>query len=389
MKSPFTVADGLFEETVRIRRRLHQYPELSGQEQQTLAFIRTQLDTLSIPYAEYKNGGICAIIGKGDRAVGVRGDVDALPVQEETNLPYASVHKGVMHACGHDIHTALLLSLARAFKAEEDTLPCMVKLFFQPAEETVGGAKVMVDSGCMESPKVEKVLALHVDPALPVGHAAYLPGKMNAAVIELDITVKGKACHGAHPEMGVDAIVAAAHMICALQSIPSRFTAPTTPVVLSIGTIHGGNGRNIIAGEVKLQGTVRVLDMETARQVKELIRRTAVASAAAFGAEAEVTLTDDYPALINHQALTLALAAHARELLGTDHVTLLDTPSMGADDFAYFTNAAPGCYFNLGVAGQQGCASLHSPHFAPDEGCIRTGLALLYQHLWACMEGKV
>ncbi|MBQ6952225.1 MAG: amidohydrolase [Clostridia bacterium] len=383
------ISKDILAEMVHLRRHLHQYPELSGQEHQTLAFIRSQLEQLSIPFTTYENGGICATIGKGDSAIGIRADIDALSIEEKTGLPYASQNIGVMHACGHDIHTAVLLGLARLLKKEEATLPAMVKLFFQPAEETVGGAKVMVEGGCMEGPQVERVLALHVDPTLPVGTASFLPGKMNAAVIELDIAIHGKSCHGAHPEMGVDAIAAAAQIISALQLIPSRFTAPTEPVVITIGKIQGGTGRNIVAGEVHLQGTVRVLDKKTGDQVKHLIRQTVQGTAAALGAEAEVALTDDYPALINHAVISLQMAELARELMGKENVVMMDAPSMGADDFAYFTQAAPGCYFNIGTAAP-GTApqSLHSEHFAPDEGCMQVGLALLHAGVQAYMETK-
>lgn len=389
MKDILAMSRSVLEETVQLRRKLHQFPELSGEEHQTLAFLRSYLDGLSIPYETCSNGGICAKIGRGDRTVGLRADVDALPIQEQTGLPYASQNPGVMHACGHDVHTAVLLGVAKLLKSMEDELPGMVKLFFQPAEETVGGAKTMVEEGCMAHPPVDAVLALHVDPTLPVGCASFLPGKMNAAVIELDITVRGKSCHGAHPEMGVDAIVAAAQIVTALQTIPSRFTAPTTPVVVTIGSIHGGTGRNIVASEVQLTGTVRVLDNETGDGVKQLIRQIAQNTAAAFGAEADVSLTDDYPALINDSALTHQMAGLARQLLGEKSVVLCDTPSMGADDFAYFSGAARGCYSNIGTlgAGQEG-QSLHSEFFAPDEGCILTGLALLTAGVLSQLEGK-
>ena len=318
MKDHLAMAQGVLEDTVRLRRILHQHPELSGEEHKTLALIRSELDSLGIPYVTYENGGICAMIGKGERAIGLRADIDALPIAEETGLPYASENAGVMHACGHDMHTAILLGLARLFKGAENELPGMVKLFFQPAEETIGGAKVMVDGGCMQN--VEAVLALHVDPTLPVGSAAFLPGKMNAAVIDLDITV-------------------------------------------------------------------RVLDMETAKQVKTLIRQIAQNTAAAFGAEAEVVLTDDYPALTNDTALTQMMAQEARKWLGDEQVIIMDAPSMGADDFAYFSNAAKGCYFNIGTrAAHQSEQALHSNVFAPDEGCIRIGLALLSAGVWKWME---
>ncbi|MBR0026624.1 MAG: amidohydrolase, partial [Clostridia bacterium] len=290
MKDHFALAHSVFDETVQMRRKLHQNPELSGEEHQTLAFIAEHLNALDIPFVSYSNGGICACIGRGESAVGIRADIDALPVEEKTGLPYASQNIGVMHACGHDIHTAILLGAAKIFKSMENELPGVVKLFFQPAEETVGGAEVMVKEGCMESPKVHSVLGLHVEPALPVGKISFLPGKMNAAVTELYITVRGKSCHGAHPEQGVDAIVAAAHIVTALQSIDSRMTAPTEPVVVTIGTIAGGTQNNIIAGEVHMEGTIRTLSRETAAIVKEQVTRVIENVAAAWGAEADVVL---------------------------------------------------------------------------------------------------
>jgi len=377
MKDHFALAHSVFEETVQIRRRLHQNPELSGEEHQTLAFIAEYLNALDIPFVSYSNGGICACIGKGKTAVGIRADIDALPISEETGLPYASRNFGVMHACGHDIHTAILLGAAKLFKEMEEELPGMVKLFFQPAEETVGGAEVMVREGCMESPKVEYVLGLHVDPAFPVGTAAFLPGKMNAAVTELSVTVQGKSCHGAHPEQGVDAIAAAAYIVTALQGIDSRMTAPTEPVVVTIGSIKGGSKNNIIAGEVQMEGTIRTLSREMAENVKAQVTRTIEGVAAAWGAEADVVLEDNFPALINDSSTTMAVASEAQKLLGEKNVIFLETPSMGADDFAYFANAAKGCYFSIGTAVEgEPFYSLHSEHYAPSEDCIPVGLVL-------------
>ncbi|MBR6825937.1 MAG: amidohydrolase [Oscillospiraceae bacterium] len=378
MKDHFSPAKSVFANTVRLRRELHQYPELSEQEHRTRALITARLDELGVPYRIHSNGGITATIGKGNRAVGIRGDIDALPIEEKTGLPYASKNPGVMHACGHDIHTAVLLGAAEMFKAKEDDLGCAVKLFFQPAEETVGGADRMIREGCMEDPKVDTVLGIHVSPTIPVGTVSFQPGKMNAAVIEMDITVRGKGCHGAHPEKGVDAIVVAANIITALQTVDSRRTAPTEPVVVTIGSIQGGTGRNIVAEEVTMKGTVRVLDMDTAKKVKALVTQTATSIASAYGAEALVELVDDYPALVNDRDLTSLMAQEATALLGAEKVFVRDVPSMGADDFAYFANAAKGCYFSIGTLspGQEG-QTLHSSVFAPHEDCMLTGLAVI------------
>lgn len=387
MRDHFELARSVLEDTVRLRRDIHQHPELSGQEYRTRELIANWLTSLDIPYTTYSNGGIAACIGSGGRAIGVRGDMDALPVQEATGLPYASRTPGVMHACGHDVNTAILLGAAKMFKSVEGELPCAVKLFFQPAEETVGGARVMIEEGCMAEPAVDAVLGVHVDPSVPVGSAAFLPGKMNAAIVELCITVRGKACHGARPEEGVDAIVAAAHIVTALQTVVSRMNSASTPVVVTIGTIQGGTAGNIVAGEVVMKGTVRVLDMETAARVKEQIRFVAASVAAAWGAQAEVELIDDYPALINDPALTRCVAQEAERLLGSDRVIYREKPSMGGDDFAYFSNAAKGCYFNIGTAEPgKPSQSLHSEYFAPHEDCMLTGLALVSAGVWRLME---
>lgn len=371
-------AKSVYDEAVSFRRILHENPELSGEEYKTLAFIREYLDAQNIEYVTYSNGGICALIGKGERAIGVRGDVDALPVEEKTGLPYASKNKGVMHACGHDVHTAVLMGAAKIFKSMENELPCMVKLFFQPAEESIGGANVMVREGCMENPKVDAVLGIHVDPETKLGACLFTPGKMNAAVIEMEIKVRGKSCHGAHPEQGRDAIVAAAQIISSLQTVNSRLTAPTTPVVVTIGTIEGGSKNNIIAGEVNMTGTVRVLDMETAKTVKDHIKQIISGVALSCGVEAEVELIDDYPALVNDFDVTMAVSEEAKRILGTENVIINQTPSMGGDDFAYFANASKGCYFNIGTAKEgEKKDALHSETYAPDESCILTGLEVV------------
>lgn len=370
--------NNVYPEAVALRRKLHENPELSGEEHETLAFIREYLESLNVSYTTYSNGGICACIGRGERAIGIRGDIDALPIQEKTGLPYASKNAGVMHACGHDVHTAVLMAAAKIFKSMEDELQVTVKLFFQPAEECIGGARIMVEEGCMENPKVEAVLGIHVDPTVPVGAVLLTPGKMNAAVIDLLLKVEGKACHGAHPEQGRDSIVAAANMICALQTVDSRLTAPTTPVVVTVGTINGGTKSNIVAGEVDMSGTVRVLDMDTAEKVKAHITQIVEGIACAHGVKADLKLIDNYPALVNDFDVTMALADEARKILGNNNVIINDTPSMGGDDFAYFANAAKGCYFNVGTAGEnEPLESLHSDTYAPNEECIRTGLKML------------
>ena len=369
-------------QTVAIRRHVHMHPELSGEERETAAYVCSILNQNDIRHTVLPDGcGIVAEVGNGERAVGIRAEMDALPMQEETGLAYASVNDGIMHACGHDIHLAVALGLLLLLKPHEQELTGRVRVFFQPAEETVGGADAMIRLGCLNDPKVDTVFGFHVDPTLRVGTVRYLPGAMNAAVTDFELTVRGKSCHGAHPEQGIDAIVAAAGLVSALQSIPSRRFAPTTPVIVTIGTINGGTASNIVADEVCMSGTLRALDMDVMRQLKRIFRQTCEDTAIGYGAEAKVVFTTEYPVLHSAPALTEQTMDRIRALIGADHVHKLDAPSLGADDFAFFCEAADCCYFNIGCRGdKQGEEQiLHTPCLAPDEGCIQNALELLLQ----------
>lgn len=375
-------------DAIAMRRYLHSHPELSGREVNTREYICRKLDEWAIPYRCCTgNLGVIADIGHGQPCVALRADLDALPVHEQTGLPYASQTPGVMHACGHDVHTATVLAVGKLLKAREASLNGTVRLLFQPAEETTGGAADMIAEGCMEAPAVSAVLGFHVDPSLPVGCAAFFPGTMNAAVTDFTLTVHGKGCHGAHPDEGVDAIVAAAQIISTLQSAVSRSIAPTASGVLTIGTIHGGTAENIIADSVTMTGTIRALQPEIQHRLKETLQRIAESTAAAFGATVQLKMEDLYPALINDGELTRKMFALAQDLLGTQQAMQMPEPSLGADDFAFFSNHTSGCYFNVGarcedLPGQ----SLHSPTFAPHEDAMETALLLLSAGALSCLE---
>lgn len=367
------------DEAVSMRRFLHRHPELSGGEDNTRAYICENLDRWGISYRICPtNKAIYADVGAGEPCIALRADIDALPIAERTGLSYASENPGVMHACGHDIHTAILLAVGKLLKKRETTLNGTVRLLFQPAEETTGGAADMIADGCMENPKVTAVLGLHVAPTLAVGKAEFCPGTMNAAVTDLKLNVQGKGCHGAHPEQGVDAIVAAAQIVTALQSIVSRSIAPTTPGVVTIGTIHGGTKENIVADQVEMTGTIRALEPETQNRLKSAVKRIAENTASAYGASVRVDMNDVCPALINDEQLLNKMIARAEELIGQENVERMSAPSLGADDFAYFSNTAPGCFFNIGTLAEgQTDQALHSPVYAPDEGCIEVGMLLM------------
>ena len=367
------------EEVLAFRRDLHMHPELSEQETQTEEKICSRLDALQIPYQRGVAGhGVCAVIRgtTADRTVGIRADIDALPVTEQTGLAYASSTPGVMHACGHDMHAAILLGTAAILKQNADTLPGTVKLFFQPSEETIGGAKQMIDAGCLEDPQVENVIALHVDPMTDLGKLKFTRGCMNAATTEMELTVHGKACHGAHPDTGVDALLPACSIVAALQTIVSRNLAPTTPAVITVGTFQSGTASNVISGETKLGGTIRALDLDVMAYLKERVQKIAVDTAEAYGASCEVLLDDGYPPLQNSDELFALLLPAMEEVFGTKNILRSEIPSLGADDFAYFTQACRGLYFDLGTHDPYSDEyfPLHSEHFAPQEEAIKIGM---------------
>lgn len=372
----------VFPEVVEIRRYLHSHPELGEHEQNTSAYVCRVLDKLGIPYRSGIAGyGIVAQIGHGSRAVGIRADMDALPVTECTGLEYASKTTGVMHACGHDMHTSILLGtgmLLKSLESEIDAAGGAVKLFFQPAEETVGGAERMIKEGALEDPRVEAVIALHVDPYHAPGTTVLCYGPMNAQTQGFKLLVHGRSCHGAHPDLGVDAIVMASDIVLSLQTLSSRFNAPTTPVIVTIGTIKAGTAANIVAGEVEMRGTMRALTPEVMDANKKRFEELIAGVASGYGGSAEVIwASDGYPALINDDEVTDIVKESAAELFGPDSVATMKEPSLGGDDFAFFTKAVKGCYFNIGVT-EPGAPvyALHNEHFAPSEEAMKTGIAV-------------
>lgn len=374
-------------QVVALRREFHAHPELSEQEVWTAGRICQELDSLGISYTSGVAGyGVVAWIeGKGHLAedapyktIAIRADMDALPVQEISDLPFASKVPGVMHACGHDMHTAIALGSARVLKGLEDSFGGTVKFFFQPAEETIGGAERMIQAGCMENPAVDGVIGLHIHPGLPVGQVEFIRGKMNAASAEWGITVEGVSCHGAHPEDGIDPIVVGASIVTALQSISSRRQAPTEPVIVTVGAFHAGMAGNVIPQEARMTGIIRALDLETRSQMKTQLKTLAEGIAAAHGAKAKVTFKDSYPSHANHTGLGDLVEGVAREMLPQGAVVVSQVPNMGADDFAYFSQATHGCYFNIGTKGpsQRDDQVLHSQYMEPDEGAIGLGLTV-------------
>ena len=377
-------------EVTAFRRAVHEAPDLSENEGPTCARISAILSAHGITHETMLGGtAICAAVGShaAGKTVALRADIDALPLTERTNLPFASRRPGAMHACGHDIHAAVALGAALALKSVESELPGCVKIFFQPAEETTGGAARMIEAGCLESPRVDNVLGLHVDPSLPTGSAAFKYGKMHAASDEFTIVLHGRGCHGAHPEEGCDAIAMAGQLVAALQNIASRNISPVNSAVVTVGKITGGTKGNIIADRVELEGIMRSLDEKTRLLLRRRVEETARGIAAAFGGAAELLLRPSYAALINDDATTDTAARAARETIGAASVTVKTEPTLGTEDFSYFAAARPSCFYELGCAtpGREN-APLHSAEFEANESCIETGIKLQTAAALALLE---
>ena len=381
-----TKIDEIFPAVVAFRRDLHEHPELSGQEERTSRRIAEELEKLGVAYRVTPEKAVVGTVpGSGPApsgkytGLGIRADFDALPITEETGVAWASTNPGVMHACGHDMHAAMLLGSAMVLSSMPEAFGGNVKLLFQPNEESDGGAENMIKAGCMEDPAVDAVIAFHIEPGIPSGYIQLCPGKMNAATCDVHITVEGVSCHGAHPDRGVDAILAASQIVTALQAVVARNLAPTQPGVVTIGQFHAGNASNVVAGIAELSGTLRALDMKTMAQIKTLVKQTAEGIAAGFGAKAHVELDDGYPSLENSIELGKTMEQLAVELVGKDHIDYMEAPSLGADDFAFFTQYCDGVYMNVGTTPKDWSGkpqALHSEFLCPDEEAMKTGILM-------------
>ena len=366
---------------IEIRRDLHQHPELGLEEHRTSRRVRDLLDEMEIEHEDEIGGtgvlGTIRGIAEG-RTVALRADLDGLPIQDDKDVAYASQVPGKMHACGHDAHTAMLLGAARLLSKQRQSFAGTVKLLFQPAEETVGGARLMIEAGALDNPRVEAIFGLHVDPALDVGSIGLHYGQRNASSDDLEIVVRGKAAHAAYPSVGVDAIVAAAHVVTAVQAIVSRNVDAREAAVVSLGVIEGGTQPNIVADRVKLAGTVRCLKPEVRSSVLRRIEETADAVARAMGARAEVEIEPSYDPVVNGEAMVDLVRENSRKLLGDESVVIFDQPLMGVEDFGFFLSEVPGVFYSLGVRNEE-AGIVHPVHFGLfdiDEDAMAIGVAL-------------
>jgi len=374
------------QELLAIRRHLHAHPELSGNEHQTAALVAGELRKLGWRVQEgVGRTGVLAELGpSGGPVVALRVDMDALPVEERTGLPYASLHQGLMHACGHDIHTTVGLGVARILTPLAEQLGGTVRLLFQPAEETAQGAAWMVADGAMQG--VDALFGVHVFPSLSVGTIGVRSGSLTAAAGELEVEVLGEGGHGARPHQSTDAIWIAARVVSGLQEAISRRLDALHPVVVSFGRIEGGKAFNVIADHVRLLGTVRCLDLELHSQLPGWIEETVQAICKGYGGEARVRYRCISPPVHNDPELTQLLADEAVELLGRSQVEWLEQPSLGAEDFAELQRDTPSTMFRLGVAGPKGCTPLHSNTFAADEAAVGVGVEVLSASLLRWLE---
>ncbi len=373
-------------ELIQLRRHIHRHPELSGHEQQTAALVAGELRRWGWQVREgVGRTGVVAELGPiGAPLVAVRADMDALPIEERTQLAYASCRQGLMHACGHDIHTAVGLGVARLLSQVAERLTARVRLLFQPAEETAQGAAWMRAEGAMD--RVQALFGVHVFPSLPVGTVGVRSGSLTAAAGELEVEVLGEGGHGARPHQSTDAIWIAARVVSGLQEAISRRLDPLHPVVVSFGRIEGGKAFNVIADHVRLLGTVRCLDLEVHAQLPGWIEDTVHALCRGHGGEARVHYRCISPPVHNDPELTRLVADAAVALLGPARVQWLEQPSLGAEDFAELLKGTRGTMFRLGVAGPDGCSPLHSNTFDPHEGCLEVGIGVLVLSLLRWME---
>ena len=373
---------------IELRRHLHAHPELSGQEHQTAALVAGELRALGWQVQEgVGRTGVLAELGPSSAPlVGLRVDMDALPVEERTGLPFASKQQGVMHACGHDIHTCIGLGVARLLAAES-ALQARVRLLFQPAEELAQGAVWMRDAGATQG--LQALFGVHVVPDLPAGTVGVRSGCLTAAAGELEIMVQGVGGHGARPHQSVDAIWLAARVVTELQQCIARRLNALQPVVISFGKIEGGKAFNVIADQVRLLGTVRCLDLEQHRQLPQWIEQTVDEICRSGGGEAQVRYRCIAPPVWNDAALTSLLETAAVGCLGRERVLPVELPSLGAEDFAELLRDVPGTMMRLGVAGPQGCAPLHNGAFDPDERALGVGVQVLTATLLAWMKQEV
>ena len=370
------------DEFIAVRHHIHANPELSYKEFETSKFVQQKLQGWNIPFTVMATTGVVGLIkGKNPdkKIIALRADMDALPITEANDVDYKSKNPGVMHACGHDVHTTCLLGAAKILNELKDAWEGTVKLIFQPGEEkNPGGASYMIRDGVLENPEPAEIYALHVHPGMEVGQLSFRGGMIMASADEIYITIKATGGHAASPHLTADTILIASHLIVSLQQIVSRNNNPFNPSVLSITAFNGGNTTNVIPSEVKLMGTFRAMNEEWRFKAHDLITKQTIELVKTMGAEAEIKIDVGYPFVLNDEKLHPIAKAKAAEYMGTANVTETEL-RMGAEDFAYYSHQIPACFFRLGAGNKaKGITSgVHTPIFNIDERAIEVGMGVM------------
>lgn len=374
--------------TVAVRRHLHAHPELSHEEVETARFVRSHLEAWGVETMAYGNNHVIGYV-RGARpgpTVALRADLDALPVQEETGLPYASTRPGIMHACGHDGHTAILLTAARILAERRAELAGTVKFIFQHAEEAVpGGARFLVEQGVLDD--VDVIFGLHLWQSQPKGTVGVKAGPLMAAADKFTVRIQGRGGHGSMPHETVDPVVVAAAVIQSLQTVVSRNVSPLEPAVVSVGSVQAGEGYNVIPDSATLAGTVRTFREPVRHLIAERLRRVVDGVCAAHGATAEVAYAFGDPAVINDAAMADLVRRVAEQVVGPERVVEAE-PSMGGEDFAYYLQQRPGCYFFIGMNGEMARYPHHHPRFTIDEAVLPIGVQMMVGVALAYLEAE-
>ncbi len=377
-----SLSEEFFEEILEIRRHLHQHPELSFQEHKTAEYLIKKLESWNISIDQrWVETGFSVLIDseKAGETIALRADLDALPIVEQNEVEYKSKNEGIMHACGHDVHAACLMGVAKILSATKEHWSGKIALFFQAGEEKLpGGASLMIQEGIMEKYQPKKMIAQHVYPEMEVGTVGFKEGMYMASADEIYLKVIGKGGHGALPHRNIDPIVIAANMICQLQQISSRVAPPTVPTVLSFGKIEGLGATNVIPTEVSIEGTLRTMNEEWRTIYHAKIEEICLSVAKAHGGNCEVDIRKGYPFLVNHAETTQTARKAAQNYLGNDHVEELDL-RMTAEDFAYFSQKSEACFYRLGVGNKEQniVHSVHHPKFNIDEKALKVGMGLM------------
>lgn len=378
-------ANNIKEELITLRRELHKYPELGMEEVKTQKVIKTFLKNEGIPLVEVAKTGVCGII-KGERegnikTIALRGDIDGLPLDDKKDCDYSSKIKGRMHACGHDAHTTILLGVAKILNKYKKNFSGNVKLLFEPAEETVGGARFMIEEGVLENPKVDVISGLHVEETVECGQIMVKSGVVNAASNPFRIKIKGSGGHGAYPHTTVDPIVIASSVVLAIQNIISREVNTANPAVITIASIHGGTAENIIPEEVNIKGIIRTLVKEDREFIKNRLIEVVEGVCKYSRAVSEIEIEDSYPSLYNNDDMTKSLKKSAETIIGSENILNQKNTKMGVESFAYFANERPSVFYFLGTGNEKKHTTYpaHSSLFDIDEDAIEVGVAIQCQ----------